>query len=88
MPNSLLVYFFLHPKKKCRHINNGILLPKLFWPIVRKMSSSDQENLLKFEAEGWEFAKLFDMTRTFFFKQWKVRIIFGKGGFKSEDTEE
>ena len=28
----------------------GILLPKLFWPTVRK-------KLLKFEAEGWEFAK-------------------------------
>ena len=33
---------------------NGILLPKLFWPTVRKKCSSDQENLLKFEAEGTE----------------------------------
>ena len=30
---------------------NGILLPKLFWPTVRKNSPSDKENLLKFEAE-------------------------------------
>ena len=37
---------------------NGILLPKLFWPIVRKNCSSDQEKLLKFEAEGREFAKI------------------------------
>ena len=36
---------------------NGILLPKLFWPTVRKNCSSDPENLLKFEAEGREFAK-------------------------------
>ena len=32
---------------------NGILLPKLPW----KKSPCDQENLLKFEAEGQEFAK-------------------------------
>ena len=37
---------------------NGILLPKLFWPIVRKNCSSDREKLLKFEAEGREFAKV------------------------------
>ena len=36
---------------------NGILLPKLFWPSVRKNYSSDWEKLLKFEAEGREFAK-------------------------------
>ena len=30
----------------------GILLPKLFWPTVRKNCSSDRENFLKFEAEG------------------------------------
>ena len=34
---------------------NSILLPKLFWHIVRKSSSSDWEKLLKFEAEGQEF---------------------------------
>ena len=27
----------------------GILLPKLFWPTVRKNCSSDREKLLKFE---------------------------------------
>ena len=36
---------------------NGILLPKLFWPTVRKNCSSDRGKLLKFEAEGQEFAK-------------------------------
>ena len=37
---------------------NGILLPKLFWPTVRKNCSSDQEKLLKLKAEGREFAKI------------------------------
>ena len=36
---------------------NGILLPKLFCPTVRKNCSSDQEKVLKFEAEGLEFSK-------------------------------
>ena len=36
---------------------NGILLPKLFWPTVRKKCSSDREKHLKFEAEGRKFAK-------------------------------
>ena len=35
----------------------GILLPKLFWPNVRKKCLSDREKLLKFEAEEREFAK-------------------------------
>ena len=35
----------------------GILLPKLFWPTVRKYCSSDREKLLKFEAESREFSK-------------------------------
>ena len=36
---------------------NGTLLPKLFWPTVRKNCSSDWEKLLKFEAEGQEFTE-------------------------------
>ena len=50
---------------------NGILLPKLFWPTVGKNCSSDGEKLLKFEAEGREFAK----TTNNLFEQWKVRTI-------------
>ena len=42
----------------CQSSGNGILLPKLFWPTVRKNWSSDWETLLKFEAEGREFAKI------------------------------
>ena len=37
--------------------NNGILLPELFWPTVRKNCSIDQLKILKFEAEGREFTK-------------------------------
>ena len=40
-----------------KKVHIGILLPKLFWPTVRKNCSSDREKLLKFEAEGQEFAK-------------------------------
>ena len=40
------------------NVRNGILLPKLFWPTVRKNCPSDREKLLKFEAEGWEFANI------------------------------
>ena len=39
---------------------NGILLPKLFWPLWEKNCSSDREKVLKFGAEGQEFAKLWD----------------------------
>ena len=37
---------------------NGILLPKLFSPTVRKKCSSDREKLLKFKVEGLEFSKI------------------------------
>ena len=36
---------------------SGILLSKFFWPTVRKNCFSDGEKLLKFKAEGREFAK-------------------------------
>ena len=38
-------------------VANGILFQKLFWPTERKNYSSYQEKILKFEAEGREFAK-------------------------------
>ena len=37
---------------------NSILLPKFFWPTVRKLCSSDWEKLLEFDAEGREFANI------------------------------
>ena len=39
-------------------IENGILFRKIFWPALRKKCSRDREKLLKFEAEGREFAKI------------------------------
>ena len=56
-----------------RKYRNGILLPKLFWPTVRKNCSSDREKLLKFEAEGREFAKLLRSLEQFI-QTGKVRI--------------
>ena len=58
----------------------GILFPKLFLPIVRKNYSSDREKLLKFEAEGREFANFWDYLNNLF-KQWKVSAISGKRMF-------
>ena len=46
-------------------VKNGILLPKLFCPTVRRNCSSDQEKLLKFEAEGREFAKILKSQEQF-----------------------
>ena len=45
---------------------NCIFLSKLFWPTVRKNCPSDQEKLLKFEAEGQEFAKIYEITRAIY----------------------
>ena len=45
-------------QKPTGKVRNGILLPKIFWTTVRKNCSSDREKLLKFEAEGWEFAEI------------------------------
>ena len=47
-------------------MKNGILLPKLFWPSVRKKCSSDWEKLLKFEAESREFATFLRGLEQFF----------------------
>ena len=46
--------------------NFGILLPKLFWPTVRKNCSSDWEKT--FEIRGWRLriCKTFKITRTIY----------------------
>ena len=67
---SSLEFFMLNFRTFSRHetryfkilntittVVNGILLPTLFWPTVRKHCSCDQEKLLKFEAEVREFSK-------------------------------
>ena len=60
LPNSIThvtsILTFFEPSN-VSIFENGILLPKLFWPTVRKNCSTDREKLLKFEAEGREFAK-------------------------------
>ena len=54
---------------------NGILLPKLFWHTVRKNCSSDLEKLLKFEAEGREFAKILRSLEQF------IQTVKGQNNF-------
>ena len=54
---------------------NGILLPKLFLPIVRKKCSSDQGKLLKFKAEGPEFSKILRLLEQF------IQTVKGKNNF-------
>ena len=67
----VLVSFFM----KQTLSGNGILLPKLFWPTVRKSCSSDQEKLLKFEAEGREFAKILRWLEQF------IQTVKGQNNF-------
>ena len=56
---------------------NGILLPKLFWPTLRKNCSSDREKT--FEIRGWRprIYKNFEITRAVYSNSaWKVRAIY------------
>ena len=47
------------------HNVNIFLLAKLFRPTVRKNGSKIEKNLLKFEAEGREFAKILRLLEQF-----------------------
>ena len=51
----MATYISNHYKK---YVTNGILLPKLFRPTVRKNCSSDREKTFEIQAEGQEFAKI------------------------------
>ena len=58
-PSIWIIWLFQKNLSKMNrdiYTKNGILLPKLFWPTVSKNCSSDREKVLKFEAEGQEFA--------------------------------
>ena len=55
------------------------MLPKLFRPTVRKNCSSDQEKLLKFKAEGRDFAKFLRSIEQF---MQKLPILHSKKSFK------
>ena len=59
----------------CLRFENGIFLPKLFWPTVRKNCSSDRKKLLKFEAEGQDFARFLRSLEQF------VQTMKGKNNF-------
>ena len=52
-----------------------VLLPKLFWPTVRKNCSSDWEKLLIFEAESWEFSKILRLLEQF------IQTVKGQNNF-------
>ena len=56
--------------------NNGILLPKLFWPTERKNCFSDREKLLKFEIEGQEFAKFLQSLEQY------IQTVKGQNNFR------
>ena len=58
-----------------RSHGNGILLSKLFSLTVRKKCSSDREKLLKFEAEGREFAKFLRSLEQF------IQTVKGQNNF-------
>ena len=51
------------------------MLPKLFGTTVRKNCSSDREKLLKFEAEGREFAKFLRSLEQF------IQTVKGQNSF-------
>ena len=72
--------FKMHEKPRVNYLidevcENGILLPKLFWPTVRKNCSSDREKLLKFEAEGREFSKFLRSLKQF------IQTVKGRNNF-------
>ena len=54
---------------------NGILLPELFWPTVRKKCSIDREELLKFKVEGQEFSKFLRSLEQF------IQTVKGQNNF-------
>ena len=65
----------LFEKSVFKQLKFGILLPKLFWPTMRKNCSSDREFFLKFEAEGQEFAKFLRSLEQF------IQTVKGQNNF-------
>ena len=65
-PGKWWFYLWIFFPQNC---GNGILLPKLFWPTVRKNCSSDREN-----SEGW-FAKILRSL------EWFVFTVKGQNNF-------
>ena len=74
------VYAWIHIVQKTSEIvqklySNGIFLPKLFWPTVRKNCSNDREIFFKFQAESREFAKILRSLEQF------VQTVKGQNNF-------
>ena len=57
-----------------------ILLPKLFWPTVRKKNSCDREKLLKIEAEGLEFENFLRWLEQF------IQTVKGQNNFWQQNA--
>ena len=57
-------------------IKNGILLPKLFWPTVKKIVLEIEKNFWNSRPSASNVQKFWDHWNNLF-KQWKVRTIFG-----------
>ena len=55
---------------------NGILLPKLFWPTVRKIVLVIEKNFWNSRLKAENLQKFWDHLNNLF-KQWKVGTIFG-----------
>ena len=68
MNRALILYFFCHVMSAKNPINsnskNGVLLPKLFWPTVRKNVLVIKKHV-KFKAEGQEFANILSSLEQF-----------------------
>ena len=75
--------FFFGTTLNLFNFANGISLPKLFWPTVRKNCSSDWEKLLKFEAKDPEFAKNFRSNSLIYVSR-TIRIQVGKNNWGLE----
>ena len=70
----------MYSKSRCPGLSNGILLPKLFWPALRKNCYSHREKLLKFEAEGWESASFLESLEQF------IQIVNGQKNFWQQNA--
>ena len=65
---NTLIQFLIHTidwNKNHILCRNGILLPKLFWPTVRKNCSSDRENFWNSRLKA-RIPKIFEITRTIY----------------------
>ena len=65
MNNILNLHYLSGSDGREKVVKIGILLPKLFWPTVRKNCSNDREKRLEFEAESREFAKILGSLEQF-----------------------